>query len=110
VILASYFCFEEMVPFYYSSYIPITPFTGIIHYAKTVYSETLYKVNPISINLHAAARVHVDWPMCSPNPHYRPTVCGRKKQSLKQNRYSLLLRVKVIICKPNVHNVMNGVT
>jgi hypothetical protein len=39
--------------------------------------------------------VYIDWPMCSPNPHYRPTVCGRRKQSLKQNRYSLLLNVKV---------------
>lgn len=104
VILAS-FCFEEMVPFYYFLYIPIPPFMGIIHSAKTVYNE-----NPIYIKWHAARWVHADWPMCSPDAHYRPNVCGRKKQSLKQKRYSLLLHVKVIICKPNVHNVMNGST
>ena len=60
VILAFFFCVEEMVPYYYFSHTPIPPFTGIIHSAKTVYSETLYKENSISINLHAESWVHVD--------------------------------------------------
>jgi len=39
------------VPFYYFLHISIPPFMGIIHSAKTVYSETVYTENPISIDM-----------------------------------------------------------